>query len=228
LQLAKLAKWLTCRTQDNSDSQYAGFRDNILYMALLVVLHPLLRRLYDSMTESSAPEKTAHGSVGSLSSSAGADARLQQRISYDLYFALLFIVVLHGFSALKVLFIVYMNFTVAMRLPKQAIPTATWLFNIGILFANELAHGYRFSQLAERILPFPIAIAWSGNMDLYGGLIPRWEVLFNITVLRLIAFNFDYYWSLDRDRAGSPVEVCALSIRQVAASNHLFCTVISF
>jgi hypothetical protein len=160
------------------------------------------------MTQPSAAGKMANGSVGALSSSAGADARLRQRTSYDLYFALLFIVTLHGFSALKILFILYINFNIAMQLPKQAIPVATWLFNIGVLFANELAHGYRFSQLADSMLPFPMAIAWSKNIDLYGGLIPRWEVLFNITVLRLIAFNFDYYWSLDRDRAGSPVEVC--------------------
>jgi hypothetical protein len=176
-------------------------------MALVVVLHPLLRRLYNSMTQSSGVEKVANGSVGTLSSSVDADARLRQRTSYDLYFALVFIVALHGFSALKVLLILYINFNLAMQLPREAIPAATWLFNIGILFANELARGYRFSQLAEATLPFPRAIAWGKNMDQYGGLIPRWEVLFNITVLRLIAFNFDYYWSLNRDRAGSPVEV---------------------
>lgn len=181
-------------------------------MALVVVLHPLLRRLYNSMTQSIAAEKVANGSVGSLSSSVDADARLRQRTSYDLYFALVFIAALHGFSALKVLFILYINFNIAMQLPKEAIPAATWLFNIGVLFANELAHGYRFSQLAEATLPFPMAIAWSKNMDQYGGLIPRWEVLFNITVLRLIAFNFDYYWSLNRDRAGSPVEVSSPTI----------------
>src|SRR2546423_1908750 len=200
---------LTGRPQDNSDNQYAGFRDNIPYMALVVVLQPLLRRLYDSVTQSStAAGGDANGSVGSLRSSIAADARLRRRTSYDLYFALLFIVVLHGFSALKILLILYINFNIAMQLPKQAIPAATWLFNIGVLFANELAHGYRFAQFAESVLPFPTAIAWSKTMDLYGGLIPRWEILFNITVLRLIAFNLDYYWSLDRDRVGSPIEVC--------------------
>lgn len=176
-------------------------------MALVVVLHPLLRRLYDAMTQSAVADKPVNGSVGSLDLSANADAHSRQRTSYDLYFALAFTVALHGFSALKVLFILYINFNIATQLPRPAIPAATWLFNIGVLFANELSHGYRFVQLSESILPFPMAITWSETMDRYGGLIPRWEVLFNITVLRLIAFNFDYYWSLDRDRAGSPVEV---------------------
>jgi hypothetical protein len=177
-------------------------------MALVVVLHPLLRRLYDGLRQAAPTAKTSNGSAGSLSSSISVDSRLRQRTSFDLYFALLFIAVLHGFSALKILVILYTNFNIAMQLPKQAIPAATWLFNIGVLFANELAHGYRFTQIAETMLPFPMAIAWAKSLDLYGGLIPRWEILFNITVLRLIAFNLDYYWSLDRDRTGSPVEVC--------------------
>ncbi|KAI9854879.1 MAG: glycerol transporter, partial [Pleopsidium flavum] len=46
---------------------------------------------------------------------------------------------------------------------------------------------------------------WGTWLDAYGGLIPRWEILFNITVLRLVSFNLDYYWSLDR-RGGSPIE----------------------
>ena len=176
-------------------------------MTVVVILHPLLRRLYDGLRRSPPTAKTSNGSVGSLSSSISANARLRQRTSFDLYFALLFIVALHGFSALKILVILYINFNIAMQLPKQAIPAATWLFNIGVLFANELAHGYRFTQIAETMLPFPMAIALAKNLDLYGGLIPRWEILFNITVLRLIAFNLDYYWSLGRDRTGSPVEV---------------------
>jgi len=43
------------------------------------------------------------------------------------------------------------------------------------------------------------------TLDSYGGLIPRWEVLFNFTILRLISFNLDYYWSLNT-RTSSPLE----------------------
>ena len=114
-----------------------------------------------------------------------------------------------------------------MRLPKKAIPPVTWIFNIGVLFANELAHGYSYSQFAEAMLPFPMALTLSKNFDQLGGLIPRWEILFNITVLRLISFNLDYCWSLDRDRAGSPIEVCVflmslvLLVRIPPSSNAL-------
>lgn len=48
--------------------------------------------------------------------------------------------------------------------------------------------------------------SWAEWMDSYSGIIPRWEILFNLTVLRLISFNLDYYWSLEKG-AGSALEV---------------------
>lgn len=39
--------WIPGRKVDNSDAQYRSFRDNIPYMGLLVVLHPLIRRAYE-------------------------------------------------------------------------------------------------------------------------------------------------------------------------------------
>lgn len=109
--------------------------------------------------------------------------------------------------------ILYVNYQVATALPRQYVPAATWVFNISILFANELCNGYKFSDVVSLLLPPPTSKAgdaptgnWGEWVDSYGGLIPRWEILFNICVLRLISFNFDYYWSFDR-RAVSPVEV---------------------
>jgi len=55
---------------------------------------------------------------------------------------------------------------------------------------------------------------WGQVLDSYGGLIPRWEILFNITVLRLISFNLDYYWSFNFG-SSSPLEVCIPSARRV-------------
>jgi len=122
---------------------------------------------------------------------------------------------LHGFSALKVILILYTNFCIATRLPRKYAPAATWIFNISTLFANELCEGYKFTKIATLISPLTLDSdgvqqsnllhTWGGLLDSYAGIMSRWEVLFNITVLRLISFNMDYYWSLDR-RSGSPVE----------------------
>ncbi len=208
-------------TQDNSDSQYSTFRDNIPYMFILLTIHPILRRLYNTFRPLSPP----HGEPSFLSNNtqinsdkfrpaATANARLRQRVSFDLVFAVVLLCGLHGFSTIKILFILYINFLLATRLPKNYVPLATWVFNIGILFANELCKGYQFSSIAELTLPWSATgtikkgepLNWGSWLDSYGGLVPRWEILFNITVLRLISFNLDYYWSLGLV-GGSPIEV---------------------
>ncbi|KAH0558425.1 hypothetical protein GP486_004915 [Trichoglossum hirsutum] len=224
--------WIPGRKVDNSDAQYSTFRENVPYLFLVLTLHPLLRRLYESCTSSSdlgynslakSDSDQASGRGSPLTPTVmAADARLNRRISFDIVFAFLFICALHGFSAFKILLILYINYSLATRLPRQYIPVATWIFNIGILFANELCKGYRFTAIAEFFLPWSAASRegveqggaaanWGAWLDSYGGLIPRWEILFNITVLRLISFNLDYYWSLSM-RGSSPIEVCQPAI----------------
>jgi hypothetical protein len=140
---------------------------------------------------------------------------LEQRASFDFGFAFIFLAALHGFSGLKVMTILFANYCIATRLPRKYVPAATWIFNISTLFANELSDGYKFTKVAAYISPLtPGALesdsfihSWGAWLDSYGGIMPRWEILFNLTVLRLISFNLDYYWSLDR-RGGSPIEVC--------------------
>ncbi|KIW00408.1 hypothetical protein, variant [Verruconis gallopava] len=203
--------------QDNSDAQYSSFRDNLPYLAIVLVLHPVLRKLYDSFWRSNSyievKKSNGHGRNGhqltmGLTASAAADTRMAQRITFDFYFALMFIVALHGFSSLKVLLILLMNYKIAKNVPKQYIPTCTWIFNITVLFANELLRGYPFTFVAASIQgsdKASSAVLLGEWLDSHGGLIPRWEVLFNITVLRLISFNLDYYWSMNM-RGGSAVE----------------------
>lgn len=160
-----------------------------------MALHPLLRLLYDRLF--------TVGLDGSKGSGKDFQAvRAKTRVAYDLIFAVLFMIVLHGVSAPKILLILYVNFTVATRLPTSAVPLATWAFNMTILFANELCHGYPYSWLAEYV-PFGTApngaklyVDVGQRLDSYGGLVSQWQVLFKITILRLISFNLDYYWSI--------------------------------
>ena len=219
--------WIPGRELDNSDDQYSGFRDNLKYLSLLVILHPLLRRLSDYIyyvlgrSPASPPSDNPNGrSPPGLQIEA--DTRLNQRVSFDIRFSVLFISALHGISALKILLILYINFSLATKLPKKYVPAATWIFNVGLLFANELFEGYPLASVTDIFLPWsttlgsPIGskpdVNWGAVLDSYGGLLPRWGVLFKITVLRLISFNLDYCWSLDRSQ-GSPIEVCHPYVR---------------
>ncbi|OQO12485.1 hypothetical protein B0A48_03127 [Cryoendolithus antarcticus] len=198
--------WIPGRKVDNSDAQYRGFRENIPYMGLLVVLHPLARRLYEKFAGSSLSRRD----VSSKSGSNAIETRKNTRIRFDLVFAIIFILALHGISAFKILLILYLNYQIATALPRRHVPVATWVFNIGTLFANELGRGYPLAKLASFFSPQTDGagsslVAWAAQLDSYGGLLPRWEVLFNICVLRMISFNIDYTWSFDH-RAASPIE----------------------
>jgi protein-cysteine N-palmitoyltransferase HHAT len=177
---------------------------------MLLIAHPILRRVYDFFSTShlytSVPNKPQRsgGLTQGLSQSAAADARLEQRVSFDFYFAIVFIIALHGFSSAKMFLILYINYKLSKNLPKHMVPVTTWIFNIGILFANEFCRGYPYSSVS-RILSFGFP-EWGVWLDSHGGLISRWEVTFNVTILRLISFNMDYYWSLNSG-ASSPIEV---------------------
>lgn len=179
-------------------------------MGALLIFHPLLRRLYNSV----AHPITSRAST-SRPTLEEADQRLKQRTSFDFGFAIIFLLALHGVSAFKILAILLVNYQIATTVPRKFIPVATWVSNIGILFANEMSSGYQFANMAAYIFrptgqgllaQEPSLISWGRWLDSYSGIMSRWEILFNITVLRLISFNLDYYWSLDR-RSYSPLEV---------------------
>ena len=208
--------WIPGRKVDNSDPQYSGFRDNIPYMLLLLILHPVMRRIFEAMLSSARTPVPLlwKGSAGVRYTEA--DIRLERRVRFDTVFACVYLLALYGTSSLKVLVILTMNYGLAKRLPQSYVPLATWTFNIGILFANEMFKGYPYARIAEfnfswnnqrdKITANHMTDNWGSLLDAYSGLLPRWEILFNITVLRLVSFNMDFCWSLDRT-GGSPIEV---------------------
>lgn len=196
--------WIPGRQIDVSDAQYHVFRTNLPYMGALLLFHPLLRKLWNKINP--LPER-----------SQGGRSRLDQRASFDFTFAIFFLFVLHGLSAFKIFFILWTNYQLATKLPRKYVPAATWIFNVGILFANELTQGYRLRILASFISPPTMGVVGnrvrpidSDLMSLgasidntFRGLLARWEVLFNLTILRLISFNLDYYWSVDRSNSNA-------------------------
>lgn len=193
------------------------------YILILVILHPTLRRAYDyahhllKPISSVSTTKTTHQSIP-RTSRAHESNRIDRRINFDVFFGVFYLVALHGFSAAKAFLILYINFILATQLTKRYVPAATWAFNIGILFANEFGKGYPFAIVADKFRPWSGSsdtgpegssqVSWGTMLDSYGGLIPRWEVLFKFAILRMISFNFDYHWSLNR-AGDSPWEVCS-------------------
>lgn len=181
------------------------------------MLHPLLRKTYDLFwradTYTKVRPSTGNGGLTmGLTPAAAADARLNQRVSFDVIFACIFLIVLHGFSTFKIVAILYANYCIATKLQRQYVPAATWIFAVGTLFANEFSKGYSYAAIFGMFLPASVsekgepATNFGHTLDSYGGLMSRWEVLFNFTILRLVSFNLDYYWSLN-SRNSNALEV---------------------
>ncbi|KAI6155414.1 MBOAT, membrane-bound O-acyltransferase family-domain-containing protein [Pisolithus tinctorius] len=163
--------WLFGREVDNSDRQYRAFRDNIPALSLLALVYLTLQWIY------------ARSAIGSTSAIPKDNIHL---VPYVVFFATLYLIGLHGTSTIKILIILTVNYYIGKGLRGSRIgPLMTWIFNAFVLFANEWNEGYRFSSLHPSL----------AALDIFEGLYPRWHISFNITMLRLVSFNMDYYWA---------------------------------
>lgn len=212
---------ITNAKKDNSDLQYSSIRNHLPALFLLILAHPALRKLYDYLcrtdTYTNVPSSVDQVSVltQGLTAEAAADARQEQRISFDLWFAIVFIIALHGTSAIKIFAVLFANYGIATSIPKSYVPLATWIFNVGLLFANEYFDGYHFTNFityfqANSLINNDTNLngksKWVKQIDDFSGLIPQWHVFFKFTILRMISFNMDYVWNL-KCQGSSPVEV---------------------
>ncbi|EIW65751.1 hypothetical protein TREMEDRAFT_72521 [Tremella mesenterica DSM 1558] len=157
--------WLFGRPVDMSDRQYSSFRNNLFPLLLLSSVHCGCSFIQKQLAASP-----------------------QARARFIAIFSICMLVVLHGVSALKILTILSLNFAAA-KSPKSAIVTKTWpavlfMVNMGVLFLNERFDGYKLGELHAMFDP----------LDTLGGILPRWHISFNITMLRIISFAMDYHW----------------------------------
>lgn len=163
--------WIPGRLVDNSDGQYRNFRNSIPILTAVILAHQLLRQT--------------------------AGKRIK-RVYFDIGFATIFLSSLHGLSFIKIVVILCINYSIGKGLGQhQMQPLVTWVFNIIVLFSNEIFQGYQFGALHPSMIV----------LDQVSGVVPRWEVHFNFTMLRLISFNLDYFWST---KTSGDVQVCGL------------------
>ncbi|KAI9354740.1 MBOAT, membrane-bound O-acyltransferase family-domain-containing protein [Pilaira anomala] len=155
--------WIFGRQVDDSDAQYSQFREHIPKIIPLLVIHILLN----------AANKRCHF--------------IKSHIRFSLLTSLVVLVIFHGSSSLKYLFIISISYTIGRRTRgTKWNPILTWLFNLAILFLNEHYSGYRFADMFG---------SWLEPVDAFEGVQGRWHVLFNFAMLRLVSFNMDYYWA---------------------------------
>ncbi|KAG4302389.1 hypothetical protein PCK1_001371 [Pneumocystis canis] len=152
--------WIPGRKIDSSDIQYFKFRNNIPGLLIALVIHLSLGFLLDYFSKY----------IKFLRND------MQRRILYNNIYSLIYLIILHGTSTIKIYIIVCINYGISYVFSCRKLnPILTW--------------GYSFSFFHHKL----------SFLDRYEGLIPRWQIHFNITVLRLISYNLDYYWSKNAD-----------------------------
>ncbi|KAI8351231.1 MBOAT, membrane-bound O-acyltransferase family-domain-containing protein [Choanephora cucurbitarum] len=159
--------WLWGRKVDNSDMQYAQFRNHLAHLTALVSLWLCIRYLYRLL-----PNQT-----------------ITSHVWFNLVCSMCVLLGLHGTGFIKIYLIVTTSYLIGKATGGSILnPLLTWSFNLAVLFLNEQYHGYTFGSIGL------------GYLDPLTGLLPRWHVLFNFSMLRLVSYNMDAYWYMKSKR----------------------------
>ena len=125
--------------QDNSDTQYHMVRNNIPILTVLAILSLGVKFLLQKLTSI-------------------------KRTSFLFAFSIVFIFGLHGTNILKILFIMSINYLIAISLGSNKLnPVLTWFFNMGVLFAIEKNNGFSFSSISP-VLAGLVRVSYSSYM----------------------------------------------------------------
>ncbi|KDN47744.1 MBOAT-domain-containing protein [Tilletiaria anomala UBC 951] len=172
--------WLFGRRRDDSDFQYRTFRDYVPLLAAMMIIYVGISCLVEKIA---APEGGRYAQVGEGAPNKG--PRPGRKL-FLAAFTAIFVLALHGTNTLKLVFCCALNYSVAKALGGTVFATpAIWTFNIGILFAVHYYNGVDLGQLG---LSFSL-------LDGFKGLLPRWQINYNITMLRLVSFSLDFHWA---------------------------------
>lgn len=107
------------------------------------------------------------------------------RLTFDFWFGLVFVFAVHGVNSVRIAAHVLICFALTRLLrsqPKIA-QLALWGYGIASLFIND---SYR--QLPLGSLWSPLSVVDPG----FKGIVARWDVFYNFTLLRILSFNLDY------------------------------------
>ncbi|KAJ2742306.1 glycerol transporter [Coemansia sp. BCRC 34301] len=185
--------WMFGRMIDLSDGQWDTFRSHLPAFAGSMFLFVALNRLF----RMAVVQRVANDFLRSPTLKRG----LLPTLWFPFLFATAFVVGLSGVSTVFILAIALGNYLLAKRLGgRRWAPAAFWVYNMAVLFANEYYKGYEFGHMAE-------SLAW---LDEWRGVLRRWDVTFNITMLRMVSFAMDYHWRVEQEIELSAQQIDAL------------------
>jgi D-alanyl-lipoteichoic acid acyltransferase DltB (MBOAT superfamily) len=116
-----------------------------------------------------------------LASYAGLNRLFRRSLVFSVVFNLAFLAALHGVHSLEIVALALSNFLIVKTLsktgPRLLVPY-TWTLAIGALVYFDYAARNAMSMIPARFIVF-------------AGALPRWTVLFKVSLLRLMSYNLD-------------------------------------
>ncbi|QLQ77902.1 hypothetical protein HG537_0A01490 [Torulaspora globosa] len=132
------------------------------------------------------------------------------KLSFDFGFGLCFLYAAHGVNSVRILLHMFVMYSIVHLLKNQRklASILSWTYGIGTLFINDRFRNYPFSNFIGCL-----SVLDTG----YKGIIPRWDVFFNFTLLRMLSYNMDFLerWNGIRQKQppSSPVGVSTCDAR---------------
>lgn len=107
------------------------------------------------------------------------------KLTFDFVFGLIFLVAAHGVNSFKILAHMIIIFSMVRIFKKQQKIAVVfiWSYGIGTLFLNDKYRNFPYAKILSCLAPLD---------NSFTGIIPRWDVFFNFTLLRIISYNMDY------------------------------------
>lgn len=176
--------WMFGRQIDLSDYQFRTFRQYMPLAALAMVGFALLNRFGTWLI---CQNKSPNG-------------RLLERLLYwRAALGLLGLLTLHGLAGtLKIVPICMVYYGIGWVFGEDRLnPILTWIYSLFVIFGM------------EKLPDLPL-----GPIASFTGLYPRWWVTFNISLLRLISFNLDRYFS-GRHSQSTLIDVSTVSVVKI-------------
>ncbi|KOS14105.1 glycerol transporter [Malassezia pachydermatis] len=163
--------WVPISLSSSTHPEYFRlFRDNAVLIFVLMVVYALLSSMVRWLAHvTRIPHVTA-------------------RTAFLFITGIVFVTALHGVNVLKMLALAGINYGLvraAPWVPRRVITTLIWAMNGGALFLAFYTEGIPWHMLSP-------SLAW---LDEYSGLIRRWHISYNFTMLRMVSFALDAVWA---------------------------------
>ncbi|GAV55715.1 hypothetical protein ZYGR_0AY01070 [Zygosaccharomyces rouxii] len=107
------------------------------------------------------------------------------KIYFDFIFGVLFVVAAFGINCIKYFTEISVTFAIgyAFKFNPRLATLLSWAFGISLLFLNDKYSKYSYGSISSRL---------SYLDSQFKGLIPRWDVFFNFTLLKILSYNLDF------------------------------------